>query len=178
MTIDFEAQHTKYSLSHPADSLLAIGRGSLRTALVIESPFNYQFSILNFQLPSCLYGVDRCDDCPSYPETRECCGTMFSDGIVAWYRCLLVAVGAFPYSPDMGLSILSELIQPAGLLRNAHRDSYHCYLGSCTLSILNCQLPILNPFQPLCVASHRGCLSCLARFYHCSPNSSRTIKQE
>ena len=109
MTIDFEAQHTKYSLSHPADSLLAIGRVGLRAALV-PSPLTSHLSPLTSQLPSRSFCLDSCNDRSSYTATRECDRTLFSNSIAARHRRLLAALGSLSGSPDMGVSDLSELI--------------------------------------------------------------------
>ena len=174
MTIDFEAQHTKYSLSHPADSLLAIGRVGLRAALVL-SPLTSHLSPLTSQLPSRSFCLDSCNDRSSYTATRECDRTLFSNSIAARHRRLLAALGGLSGSPYLGVSDLSEPIQPACVHCHAHR--------SCDCGNMDDGISLPFPFhhslfskrKPVELASHRLLAFRLYSFYHFTTKPACTL---
>ena len=167
MTIDFEAQHTKYSLSHPADSLLAIGRVGLRAALVL--------SPLTSQLPSRSFCLDSCNDRSSYTATRECDRTLFPDSIAARHRRLLAAFGSLSGSTYLGVSDLSELIQPACVHCHAHRS---CDCGNMDGGIslpFPFHLSLFPKRKPVELASHRLLAFRLYSFYHFTTKPACTL---
>ena len=174
MTIDFEAQHTKYSLSHPADSLLAVGRVGLRAALVL-SIFNFQFSIFNYPLPSRSSCLDIGNDRSPHSETRGCDRTLFSNSAAARHRRLLAALGSLSGSPYLGVSDLSELIQPACVHCHAHRSCDRCYLDDGMSLPFHLHFSLFPKRKPVELASHRLLAFRLYSFYHFTTKPACTL---
>ena len=174
LIIDFEAQHTKYSLSHPADSLLAIGRVGLRAALVL-STLHSQLSTLNSHLPSRSSCLDIGNDRSPHSATRGCGRTLFSSSAAAWHRRLLAALGSLSGSPYLGVSDLSELIQPACLHCHVHRSCDRCCLDDGMSLPFTFHLSLFYNKKPVVLASHRLLAFRLYSFYHFTTNPACTL---
>ena len=147
----------------------------LLAGLVCALPWFFQLSTLNSQLPSRSFCLDIGNDRSPHSATRECDRTLFSDSIAARHRRLLAALGSLSGSPYLGLSDLSELIQPACVHCHAHRSCDRCYMDGGISLPFPFHLSLFPKRKPVELASHRLLAFRLYSFYHFTTKPACTL---